>query len=78
MDPTHLLAQTLQDVGAMLTFPLGLDEALEKILDFLGNVVEYDSASIQLFDSEGILYLAAGRGFDDIERAAGFPGRWQP
>jgi hypothetical protein len=61
------LAQTLQAVGALLTFQLSLDEVLENILNFLGNVVSYDSASIQLFDEDGVLSIAAGRGFKDFE-----------
>jgi PAS domain S-box-containing protein len=61
------LAQTLQKVGALLTSESSLKEVLENILDLLGQVVEYDTASIQLLDTDGRLYLAAGRGFPDME-----------
>lgn len=62
-----LLAQTLQDVGALLTSQLSLQEVLESILDLLGRVVRYDCASIQLLDEYGFLEMAAGRGFSDYE-----------
>jgi len=68
-----LLANTLKEVGALLTSRSGLDEVLEKmekILDLLGRVVKYDSVSIQLLSPAGQLELAAGRGFPDIERAS--------
>ncbi len=64
------LSRTLEEVGALLTSQLGLNEVLEKILDFLARVVSYDSVSIQLIDEEGHLNLTAGRGFPDVEQAA--------
>lgn len=64
-----LLARTLQDVGALLTSQLSLDEVLESILDLLGRVVQYDSASIQLVAPGDVLELSAGRGFPDLESA---------
>ncbi|MBN2550115.1 MAG: GAF domain-containing protein [Anaerolineales bacterium] len=64
-----LLAQTLQEVGALLTSQSGLSEVLENLLELLSHVIEYDSASIHLLDSSGKLYLAAGRGFEDQEKA---------
>jgi hypothetical protein len=39
MDRSVPLAKTLQEVGSMLTFPVGLEEVLDKILDSLGHVV---------------------------------------
>ena len=63
-----LLAQTLQEVGALLTSQLSLPEVLESIIDLLGRVVHYDCASIQLLDESGFLEMAAGRGFEDYER----------
>jgi GAF domain-containing protein len=63
-----LLSQTLQEVGALLTSQLSLEEVLETILDLLARVVQFDSASIQLLHPSGTLKLAAGRGFADIER----------
>ncbi len=63
-----LLARTLQEVGMLLTSELGLDEVLERILDMLGRVVEFDSGSVQLIEKgQQQLYFAAGRGFDDFE-----------
>jgi PAS domain S-box-containing protein len=58
------LSQTLQQVGALLTSRLSLNEVFEQILDLLSQVVAYDSVSIQLIDGEET-YMAAGRGFPD-------------
>ncbi|MBN1666234.1 MAG: GAF domain-containing protein [Anaerolineales bacterium] len=64
-----LLARTLQEVGMLLTSRLGLNEVLERILDLLGRVVQYDSVSVQLLNDNRELYLAAGRGLDELENA---------
>lgn len=64
-----LLSKTLQEVGALLTSKLSLEEVLEQILDLLGKVVHYDSASIQLLNAKNRLELTAGRGFPDINIA---------
>jgi PAS domain S-box-containing protein len=63
-----LLARTLQQVSALHTTDSSLDNLLEKILDLLGKVVQFDSVSIQLLDSRGKLTLAAGRGFADLAK----------
>ncbi len=63
-----LLSKTLQEVGALLTTQMGLQEVLERILDLLGRVIHYDSVSIQLLNPDGSLTLAAGRGFPDLDR----------
>lgn len=60
------LSQTLQQVGALLTTSLTLDEVYEQIFDLLAQVVAYDSVSIHLLDGRGGLYLAAARGFPDL------------
>jgi len=44
------LAQTLQEVGALLTTQMSLPEVFERIFDLLAQVVDYDSVSFQLFD----------------------------
>ena len=64
-----LLARTLQEVGMLLTSQLGLDDVLQKILDFLGRVVQYDSVAVQLMESDEQLYFAAGLGLDDHQKA---------
>ena len=79
------LAQTLQAVGALLTSEYSLQDVLERLLDFLSDVVHYDSASIQLLDATNTLRLVAGRGFDDLalvdkvirESSAGIIARFQ-
>ncbi|MFQ5418835.1 MAG: GAF domain-containing protein, partial [Anaerolineae bacterium] len=64
------LAQTLQQVGSLLTTSLGLNEVYERIFDLLAKVVSYDSVSIQLTNYEGnAVSLVAGRGFPDLEMA---------
>lgn len=60
------LARTLQQVGALLTTQLNLDEVYDQIFDLLAQVVTYDSVSIQLLDeTKNHLYMVAGRGFPD-------------
>lgn len=61
-------AETLRQVTASLTSSLDVDAVLNSMLDQLGRVVSYDSASIQLF-RDGALEIVAGRGFPDLERA---------
>ncbi len=60
------LAQTLQEVGALLTAQMTLDEVFEHIFDLLAQVVAYDSVSVQLLGPDGGMQLAAGRGFPDL------------
>lgn len=62
-------AQTLQEVGALLTSRMSLKDVLERILSLLAQVVSYDSASLQLFDSQGNLELIVGQGFPDEDMA---------
>jgi PAS domain S-box-containing protein len=64
-----LLSRTLQEIGMLLTSEMGMEEVLEQILDLLHRVVQFDSASIQMIDADQSLYLAAGRGLPDFERA---------
>lgn len=64
-----LRSRTLQQVGALLTSELSLQEVLESLLMLLGNVIPYDSISFQLVDANGELEMAAGRGFPDYEAA---------
>jgi len=60
------LARTLQQVGALLTTQLSLEEVYQKIFSLLAQVIDYDSVSIQLFDEEkDHLYLVASMGFHD-------------
>ena len=65
------LAQTLRDVGALLTTSLRLDEVFERIFDLLAQVIHYDSVTLQMHDEvNDLMYLAAGRGFRDMVRTA--------
>lgn len=63
------LAQTLQEVGTLLTAEMGLEELFERIFDLLARVVDYTSVSVQLLNEEGRLSMMAGRGFPDSVRA---------
>jgi two-component system phosphate regulon sensor histidine kinase PhoR len=56
------LAKTLQDVGALLTTQLSLQEVFEQVFDLLGQIINYDSASVHLVEGEGGLFVAAGKG----------------
>lgn len=63
------VSRSLGQVGMLLTSELGLGVVLERILDILKGVVDYDSASIQLIGDDNSMYLAAGRGFPDLDKA---------
>lgn len=59
------LAETLQDANLALTRSLDLTTVLETLLDFLGRLVPYDSASVLLFDQDGQLANRAIRGYEN-------------
>lgn len=62
-----VLSQTMHEVGALLTSQIGLDEVLDKVIDRLDRVIEFDSSSILLLEEDGNLHLSASRGIEDIE-----------
>ncbi len=64
------LADTLREVAEALSATLNLKEVLEIILDRLGQVVEYDSATIQLL-TENYLEVIAARGHEVPEQVLG-------
>lgn len=66
------VARTLQKVGRLLTTDLALDEVYETIFDLLAENIPYDSVSIQLLGQDGYMYLAAARGFADLESVKWF------
>lgn len=63
-------AETLRQAGAAVAEVLSLDERLECILEQLGRVLPYDSASVQLL-REGTLEIVGGRGFPDLDAVVG-------
>ncbi|GEM_PF-1353729 len=63
------ISQTLQEIGSLLTTELSLEEVLERLMDLLGRVVDYDSVSIHLRQKDGRMALIAARGFPDLEQA---------
>ncbi|MBC7263179.1 MAG: GAF domain-containing protein [Chloroflexi bacterium] len=62
------VADTLREVAGVLGSTLDLRDVLDRILEQLGKLVAYDSASIILLSGQTIR-IAAGRGFPDLERA---------
>lgn len=60
----HALSNTLREVARTLNATLDLREVLSLVLEHLGRVVAYDSASVLLFQA-GQLCVAAARGFAD-------------
>lgn len=59
------LAQTLQQVGALLTTSLSLEQVYEQVFNILSQVVAYDSTSIFLYDkSFNRFRLVASRGIE--------------
>lgn len=63
------LSRTLQQMGALLTSRLNLDQLLDELFDLLARLVDYDCVSVQLVDDEGEMYMVAGRGFTNMEEA---------
>jgi GAF domain-containing protein len=57
-------AETLREVTSIVSSSLNLNEVLERILDQLRRVVQYDSAAIHLIEG-GYHRVIAGRGFAD-------------
>ncbi|MBN1484989.1 MAG: GAF domain-containing protein, partial [Chloroflexia bacterium] len=64
-------AETLRQAGAAVTEILSMDERLERILEQLGYVVPYDSASVQLM-REDKLEIVGGRGFPEPQKIIGW------
>ena len=62
------LAQTLQEMGTLLTSDLPLEQVYEHIFLLLQRVIPYDGASIQLVDSSGQLYPVAATGILELEQ----------
>jgi signal transduction histidine kinase len=60
-------ADTLLQAASVVTSTLELDELLTRILDQLQRVVNYDSASVQLLEGEGLQVIAV-HGFSDPEQ----------
>jgi signal transduction histidine kinase len=63
-------ADTLLRVASTVGSTLELDQVLVRVLDQLRQVVDYDSASVQLLE-EGELQIIAGQGFTDTEQVLG-------
>ncbi|MCB0191147.1 MAG: GAF domain-containing protein [Anaerolineae bacterium] len=59
-------AETLREVAGVVSSSLNLNEVLERILDQLGRVVQYDSAAIHLIEGDQRRVIA-GRGFTRLE-----------
>lgn len=60
----HMISNTLREVARTLNATLDLRQMLPLVLEQLGRVVAYDSASVLLVEL-GQLCVAAARGFDD-------------
>ncbi len=63
-------AETLRQAGAAVAATLQLDEAIERILEQLHEVVPYDSASVQLLRDDE-LEIVGLHGFDDPDKLLG-------
>jgi PAS domain S-box-containing protein len=62
-------ADTLTSIARTINSTLNLTELLNLILEQLALVVEYDSASILLYENEHTLAVRAARAFEDMEDA---------
>jgi NtrC-family two-component system sensor histidine kinase KinB len=63
-------ASTLQEIARTISSTLDPDQVFRAVLEQLGRVIDYDSASIFLVEDDQ-LRLVAAYGFDDPERLAG-------
>jgi len=61
---TRQITETLQAASLALTKSLDLHEILETLLDYVGELVPYDSATIFLLESETNLVAQAARGYE--------------
>jgi PAS domain S-box-containing protein len=68
------IAETLRRASAVFSSTLALDEVLNRIMEQLGEVLPYDSASVQQLE-DGRLVIRAVRGFED---SAGLIGQSFP
>jgi PAS domain S-box-containing protein len=57
------VAETLRQVAIILNFSLDLDTVLDRILEQLAQVVDYDSTSLMLVDDDKLI-VRASRGFE--------------
>lgn len=63
-------AETLRAVANALASTLDLQQVLDLILDELARVIDYDSASVMLWDGDSLVAMA-GRGFKDQQEVVG-------
>lgn len=63
-------AETLQEAGAVVAATLQQDEAIQRILEQLAQVMPYDSASVQLL-REGCVEIVGGRGWAEPASVVG-------
>jgi PAS domain S-box-containing protein len=61
---TRRIADTLQAASLALTKTFDLDSILETLLDYLGDLVPYDSATILLLERDSHLVARAARGYE--------------
>ena len=59
------MAQTLQELGQVLASTLELDELIDRALDLLKRLVDYDTASLALLE-DSQLKIVAARGFGEL------------
>jgi PAS domain S-box-containing protein len=64
------VAETLRQATAVLTSTLELDEVLSLILRHLDDVIDFDTASVQLLEDDQLVLLAS-RGFPEPDRVVG-------
>jgi PAS domain S-box-containing protein len=63
-------AETLREVSFVVSSSLNLNEVLERILDQLARVIQYDSAAIHLIEGSR-RRIIAGRGFPNLKKVIG-------
>lgn len=62
----HQIAETLRAANLALTRELNLDTVLEKLLEYLQQLVPYDSANVMLARGDTLLAIYAMRGYENF------------
>ena len=80
---SHRITKSLREANLALTHDLKLEIVLDTLLDYLKQLVPYDSANAMLFEDESTLILKSVRGYQDftdisVTRAIKFDIRTHP
>ena len=67
---SHRITKSLREANLALTHDLKLEAVLDNLLEYLKQLVPYDSANTMLFENETTLVLRSVRGYQDFTDAS--------